>query len=73
MSTAARTAGATMLRVLAAFGWTAVNQVVFPFVVLAGMLLVWLALFAVFLSLGGDPDVTEYELGHDTGHHATEA
>jgi predicted MFS family arabinose efflux permease len=30
-------------QVLAAFGWAAVNQVVFPFVVLAGVLLVWLA------------------------------
>jgi predicted MFS family arabinose efflux permease len=30
-------------QVLAAFGWAAVNQVVFPFVALAGVLLVWLA------------------------------
>ena len=31
----------------------------------AVLLLVWLALFVVFLALGGDPDVTEFELGHD--------
>ncbi|MET0578340.1 MAG: low temperature requirement protein A [Ilumatobacteraceae bacterium] len=34
----------------------------------AVLLLVWLALFAVFLALGGDPDVTDFELGHDGGH-----
>ena len=39
----------------------------------AVLLVVWLALFAVFLGLGGDPDVTDFELGHDTSHHATEA
>ncbi len=32
----------------------------------AVLLVVWLALFAVFLGLGGDPDVTDFELGHDT-------
>ncbi len=38
----------------------------------AVLLLVWLALFAVFLALGGDPDVTNFELGHDGGHTATD-
>ena len=36
----------------------------------AVLLLVWLALFAVFLALGGDPDVTDFELGHDTTERA---
>ncbi len=31
----------------------------------AVLLLVWLELFAVYLALGGDPDVTNFELGHD--------
>ena len=38
----------------------------------AVLLLVWLALFAVFLALGGDPDVTNFELGHDGGHRAAD-
>jgi low temperature requirement protein LtrA len=38
----------------------------------AVLLLVWLALFAVFLALGGDPDVADYELGHDGGHRAAD-
>ena len=29
-------------------------------------------LFAVFLALGGDPDVTDFELGHDGGHNVTD-
>ena len=40
-----------------------------PIVLLCSMsavlLLVWLALFVVYLVLGGDPEVTDYELGHD--------
>jgi low temperature requirement protein LtrA len=36
------------------------------------LLLVWLALFAVFLALGGDPDVTDFELGADGRHPATD-
>ena len=40
-----------------------------PIVLLCSMsallLLVWLALFAVYLALGGDPEVTDYQLGHD--------
>ena len=31
-------------QVLAAFGWTAVNGVVFPFILVAGAMLVWLSL-----------------------------
>ena len=38
----------------------------------AVLLLVWLALFAVFIALGGDPDVTNFELGHDGGHPTTD-
>jgi len=38
----------------------------------AVLLLVWLALFVVYLALGGDPDVTDYELGHDHGHRAAD-
>ena len=38
----------------------------------AVLLLVWLALFTVFLALGGDPDVTTFELGHDGGHRAAD-
>ena len=38
----------------------------------AVLLLVWLALFAVYLALGGDPDVTDFELGADRGGRATE-
>ena len=37
----------------------------------AVLLLVWLALFGVFLALGGDPDVTDFELGHDGGHQSS--
>jgi low temperature requirement protein LtrA len=29
------------------------------------LLLAWLALFVVFLALGGDPEVKDYQLGHD--------
>jgi len=38
----------------------------------AVLLLVWVALFAVFLALGGDPDVTDFELGHDGAHRAAD-
>ncbi len=38
----------------------------------AVLLLVWLALFAVYLALGGDPDVTDFELGADRGGRAIE-
>ena len=31
----------------------------------AVLLLVWLVLFAVFLALGGDPEVRDFQLGHD--------
>ncbi|MET0910757.1 MAG: low temperature requirement protein A, partial [Ilumatobacteraceae bacterium] len=35
----------------------------------AVLLVAWLALFAVYLALGGDPEVTDYQLGHDRGVH----
>ena len=42
-----------------------------PIVLLASisavLLLVWLAMFAVYLALGGDPDVENFQLGHDQG------
>ncbi len=38
----------------------------------AVLLLTWLALFAVFLALGGDPEVTDFELGHDGSHRAVD-
>jgi hypothetical protein len=38
----------------------------------AVLLLAWLALFAVFLALGGDPEVTDFELGTDGGHRAAD-
>jgi len=42
-----------------------------PIVLLASisavLLLAWLALFAVYLALGGDPDVEDFQLGHDRG------
>ena len=42
-----------------------------PIVLLASisavLLLAWLALFAVYLALGGDPEVTNFQLGHDRG------
>ena len=33
----------------------------------AVLLLAWLALFAVYLALGGDPEVEDFQLGHDRG------
>jgi len=33
-------------QVLARFGWAAVTEVVFPVVLVAGVMLIWLALFA---------------------------
>ena len=33
----------------------------------AVLLLAWLALFAVYLALGGDPEVENFQLGHDRG------
>jgi low temperature requirement protein LtrA len=47
-----------------------------PIVLVAGvsvvLLLTWLALFVVFLALGGDPEVVEFQLGHD-GPHGSQA
>jgi low temperature requirement protein LtrA len=31
------------------------------------LLVAWLALFAVYLALGGDPEVQDFQLGHDRG------
>jgi len=31
------------------------------------LLLTWLALFAVYLALGGDPEVENFQLGDDRG------
>ena len=31
------------------------------------LLLAWLALFAVYLALGGDPEVVDFQLGDDHG------
>ena len=33
----------------------------------AVLLLTWLALFAVYLALGGDPEVENFQLGDDRG------
>jgi low temperature requirement protein LtrA len=38
----------------------------------AVLLLAWLALFAVFLALGGDPEVTDFELGNDGGRRVAD-
>jgi hypothetical protein len=38
----------------------------------AVLLLAWLALFAVFLALGGDPEVIDFELGTDRSGGTTE-
>jgi len=38
----------------------------------AVLLLAWLALFTVFLAFGGDPEVTDFELGHDGRRNATD-
>ena len=35
------------------------------------LLLVWLAMFAVYLALGGNPDVENFQLGDDRGTHTT--
>jgi low temperature requirement protein LtrA len=37
------------------------------------LLLTWLVVFAVYLALGGDPDVTEFQLGHDSHGHGHQA
>jgi low temperature requirement protein LtrA len=39
----------------------------------AVLLLVWLVLFAVYLALGGDPDVTDFQLGQDGSHRPADA
>jgi hypothetical protein len=36
------------------------------------LILVWLALFAVYLAFGGDPEVTDFELGSDRSRPAAD-
>jgi low temperature requirement protein LtrA len=47
-----------------------------PIVLVAGasavLLLTWFALFVVYLALGGDPEVRDFELGHDGGAHRSD-
>lgn len=50
-----------------AVGSSAVVLVAATSIVLLGA---WLVLFAVFLALGGDPEVVDFQLGHDGYHHS---